>query len=176
MDKMDDDFLIIGCESDDEIDSTCSDTSSDCEGLKEASRLPQAKSKAEGESDSSKRKRSTEHQVEGLTLDEELALTDSESEVDEQEESSKKKRRTGTEDPSKISDNLSEDSKEADIGYAIYSLGNYCPRMLRGVPCTKDRCSWVHYMLPSNAVSQLYRILANRFVIEELILHCQDVI
>ena len=151
---MEDDILIIGCDSDDEIDSTCSDTSSD--QLKSTS----PSEEAGGESDARPRKRKREESQERrLTLGEELALTDSENEGSEdQNETFKDKKRRKVEEIQNT-----EEAKAADIGNAIYSLGNYCPRMLRGVPCTKARCSWVHYMVPSSAVSQLYRILANRY-------------
>ena len=56
------------------------------------------------------------------------------------------------------------DSDDDDIGLAIYNLGNYCKRMLRGVLCLKPKCSWVHYMATGDAVSQFYRICSNRSV------------
>ena len=49
-----------------------------------------------------------------------------------------------------------------DLHQAIYSLGNYCKRMVRGVMCSKLKCSWVHYMTPEDAVTQFYRICSNR--------------
>lgn len=49
-----------------------------------------------------------------------------------------------------------------DLHLAIYSLGNYCKRMVRGVMCSKPKCSWVHYMTPEDAVTQFYRICPNR--------------
>jgi len=49
-----------------------------------------------------------------------------------------------------------------DLHLAIYSLGNYCKRMVRGVMCSKPKCSWVHYMTPEDAVTQFYRICSNR--------------
>ena len=154
---MEDDILIIGCDSDDEIDSTCSDTSSS------------PSEDAGGESDVIPRKRKREESQERrLTLGEELALTDSENDEgseDQNEMIKDLKRRKVKETPN------TEEAKAADIGNAIYSLGNYCPRMLRGVPCTKARCSWVHYMVPSSAVSQLYRILANRYASISLFQH-----
>ena len=158
---MDDEILIIGCDSDDEIDSTCSDTSSDQLNEGRQKSTPSSEETG-GESDARSRKRKREESQErGLTLGEELALTDSDSEGTEvQNETFKKKERKNVEETTAPD---TEESKAADIGLAIYSLGNYCPRMLRGVPCTKARCSWVHYMVPSSAVSQLYRILANRY-------------
>merc|ERR1719153_667287 len=65
--------------------------------------------------------------------------------------------------------NLEEVAKEDDVAdsdddlhLAIYSLGNYCKRMVRGVMCSKPKCSWVHYMTPEDAVTQFYRICSNR--------------
>merc|ERR1719369_2519281 len=65
--------------------------------------------------------------------------------------------------------NMEEVAKEDDVAdsdddlhLAIYSLGNYCKRMVRGVMCSKLRCSWVHYMTPGDAVTQFYRICSNR--------------
>ena len=56
-----------------------------------------------------------------------------------------------------------EKNKENDyLEFESLRLGNYCSRMLQGVPCTKDFCSWIHYMKPEDAVSQLYRIYSNR--------------
>ena len=49
-----------------------------------------------------------------------------------------------------------------DLHLAIYSLGNYCKRMVRGVMCSKPKCSWVHYMTQEDAVTQFYRICSNR--------------
>ena len=152
---MDDEILIIGCDSDDEIDSTCSDTSSD--QLNEG----RQKSTSSDEAARLRKRKREESQERRLTLGEELALTDSDNEGNEdQNETFKNKKRKNVEGTSAPD---TEEFKAADIGAAIYSLGNYCPRMLRGVPCTKARCSWVHYMVPSSAVSQLYRILANRY-------------
>ena len=56
-----------------------------------------------------------------------------------------------------------KNNKENDyLEFDSLRLGNYCSRMLQGVPCTKDFCSWIHYMKPEDAVSQLYRIYSNR--------------
>lgn len=161
---MEEEILIIGCDSEDEIDSTCSDTSEDQLSDGRPQWTP-ASQQVGGDSRPGKRRRA-ELQTKGLTLGQELALTDSEPEPDNsngdqsQKETFKRKRGKMAE----TSDHDAEESKAADIGHAIYSLGNHCPRMLRGVPCTKARCSWVHYMVPSSAVSQLYRVLANRCV------------
>ena len=158
---MDDDLLIIGCDSDDEIDSDCSETSSDqpSDQHSEGRSRSSAEVSGEGDTRSRKRKRQETQAEKVLSLGQELALTDSEPENEDlkQEETGKNKK-------GKIEEtSVTEEPKEADISHAIYSLGNYCPRMLRGLPCTKARCSWVHYMVPSSAVSQLLRILANRY-------------
>ena len=161
---MEEEILIIGCDSEDEIGSTCSDTSEDqlSDGKQQ---WTSASELAGGEGDSRpEKRRRAELQTKGFTLGQELALTDSEPEADNDDQSQKKTYKNKRVKVAETSDNDAEESKAADIGHAIYSLGNHCPRMLRGVPCTKARCSWVHYMVPSSAVSQLYRVLANRCV------------
>eukprot|EP00092_Neocalanus_flemingeri_P037010 GFUD01040293.1.p1 GENE.GFUD01040293.1~~GFUD01040293.1.p1 ORF type:complete len:1163 (+),score=378.45 GFUD01040293.1:55-3489(+) len=72
---------------------------------------------------------------------------------------------SGDEDENKDDEqNNNQEDSDDDIGLAIYSLGNYCKRMLRGVLCSKRKCSWVHYMDPGDAVTQFYRICSNRSV------------
>ena len=163
---MEEEILIIGCDSEDEIESTCSDTSED----QLSDGRPQWTSASEqqqvgGEADSRPgKRRRADLQTKGLTLGQELAFTDLEPEPDNDDQSQKETFKKKRGKMAETSDHDVEDSKATDIGHAIYSLGNHCPRMLRGVPCTKARCSWVHYMVPSSAVSQLYRVLANRCV------------
>ena len=156
---MDEEILIINCDSEDE---TLGDTSED-QQRDSRSKRTSAPAQAGGEDDSRPRKRGRkELQMNRITLDQELALTDSEPEHDKEDQIQKKTSKNKRAKVGEASVPDAEESKAADLGHAIYSLGNHCPRMLRGIPCTKPRCSWVHYMVPSSAVSQLYRIVANR--------------
>ena len=45
----------------------------------------------------------------------------------------------------------------------VYSLGNYCPRLLAGRECEKGRCAWTHYMMPRDAAHQFTKILQFRY-------------
>merc|ERR1719462_1118407 len=56
----------------------------------------------------------------------------------------------------------------ADLEDIIYSLGNYCTRMLRGKKCSRERCSWIHYMTPKDAANQFFRIFSNRSLADTL--------
>jgi len=60
------------------------------------------------------------------------------------------------------------DINSADLEDTIYSLGNYCTRMLRGKICSREKCSWIHYMTPKDAVNQFFRIFSNRSLADTL--------
>ena len=55
-----------------------------------------------------------------------------------------------------------EDEEVKDSGLDVFSLGNYCRAISSGSLCPKRRCGWVHYLAPTDAVTQFYRILANK--------------
>ena len=44
----------------------------------------------------------------------------------------------------------------------VYSMGNYCSRMLAGHKCEETSCSWSHFMMARDAASQFSKILQFR--------------
>ena len=115
---MDEEILIIGCDSEDE---TLGDEDQQRDGR---SKWTSAPAQAGGEDDLRPRKRGrAELQMNRITLDQELALTDSEPEPDKedqiQEKTSKnRKKRIAKVAEASVPD--AEESKAADLGHAIY--------------------------------------------------------
>ena len=61
----------------------------------------------------------------------------------------------------------------------INSLGNNCKRMVRGIVCSKSKCSWVHYMHRADAASQFfrfYRFFTNLEVQEQMVVEAQELL
>ena len=183
--ETEDDFLVVGCESDDDIDGVLKSRDDEENNQKAAEERhatdkhpKKRKLSSRKQRKSSKRKPCDEVEED---LKQQLALSDTDDEeednhlpslVAEQEISKRmmqdfqldnEEDEDDDDDTNNSNNNESEvENKDDEMVFTIYSLGNYCPRMLRGWRCAKESCSWIHYMQPADASMQFFRILSNR--------------
>ena len=157
---MEDDFLVLGVNDDDKMGMSVDEE----EEVEETAKRPSDKEKKRTslKAVKAKKKKHKKHKKQKKKDDVEPDAEPSTSA--EEVPGAKRRRRREQLEAQAEKERLIDDPGDKVIlnESSVYSMGNYCSTMLRGLKCEETSCSWSHAMLAQDAATQFNKILQFR--------------